>query len=333
MKTYNCKEAPIKVFGIPFFDEKKNYEKVSAETRALVPSLKHHGRRPSGARIGFKTDATEFTVKITLETLNIDVGMSIYNCQSAYVTVGDRQTSTYMGLLNPKNYENKEFEKTFKKSAKMEDVTVWLPRNEVVSEVEIIVDDDAKVEAPTPYKYGPILYYGSSITESGLATTMTNSYNAILSRWLDVDYYNLGFSGRAKGELAIADYINTIPDLKLFVYDYDFNAPNLEHLENTHEVFFKRIREKNPELPILIMSAPSFDYLKDAAKRRDVIKKTYTNALAAGDKNVYFIDGETFFGDEDRELCTVDRIHPNDLGFYRMAKTILPVMKEILGIE
>ncbi|MBQ8551546.1 MAG: hypothetical protein IJ428_01895 [Clostridia bacterium] len=50
-----------------------------------------------------------------------------------------------------------------------------------------------------------------------------------------------------------------------------------------------------------------------------MIRATYNNAVAAGDKNVYFIDGETFFGDTDREFCTNDRIHPNDLGLYRMA--------------
>ena len=71
----------------------------------------------------------------------------------------------------------------------------------------------------------------------------------------------------------------------------------------------------------------------DGKERRSIIEDTYKNAVKAGDKNVYFIDGETFFGEHDRELCTIDRIHPNDLGFYRMASTILPTMKKILGID
>ena len=41
-----------------------------------------------------------------------------------------------------------------------------------------------------------------------------------------------------------------------------------------------------------------------------------------GDENVYFIDGETLFGEEDRDFCTVDRFHPNDLGFYRFAENL-----------
>ena len=54
------------------------------------------------------------------------------------------------------------------------------------------------------------------------------------------------------------------------------------------------------------------------------------NAIKNGDKIVYFVDGETFFGQKDRTLCTVDLTHPNDIGFYRMAETIYPVMKQIL---
>lgn len=214
----------------------------------------------------------------------------------------------------------------------MEDVTLWLVRNEELESVEITFPDDAEIEAPTPYKYGPALYYGSSITEGGCCSSVTNSYNALLSRWLDLDYYNFGFSGNAYGELEMADYINTI-DFNLFVYDYDHNAPSVEHLQKTHEPFFLRVREKNPDVPVLMLSRPNFDYSQSAAQRRRIIEQTYFNAIKRGDDKVYYIDGESFFGQKDRQLCTVDQIHPNDLGFYRMAKVILPVMKEILDCE
>ncbi len=45
---------------------------------------------------------------------------------------------------------------------------------------------------------------------------------------------------------------------------------------------------------------------------------------------MYFIDGETYYGETDRNLCAIDNIHPNDLGFFRMASVIRPVLKEIL---
>ena len=46
--------------------------------------------------------------------------------------------------------------------------------------------------------------------------------------------------------------------------------------------------------------------------------------------NNQVIDGETFYGDTDRDLCTLDGIHPNDLGFYRMALAVEPLLKKLL---
>ena len=61
-------------------------------------------------------------------------------------------------------------------------------------------------------------------------------------------------------------------------------------------------------------------------KRSDV-----ENAVRNGDRKVWFADGETLFGRHDRRACTVDGIHPSDLGFYRMAHTLLPFVKEALN--
>ena len=56
--------------------------------------------------------------------------------------------------------------------------------------------------------------------------------------------------------------------------------------------------------------------------------------MAAGDKHVYFIDGAAFFADfPDRNQPTVDGTHPTDLGFYFMYRTVLPVLKEALGLR
>ena len=120
-------------------------------------------------------------------------------------------------------------------------------------------------------------------------------------------------------------------EMSVFVMDYDHNAPDAAHLERTHEPFFRIIRDAQPDLPVVMMSMPDFD--RDPAnnsRRRDIIRRTYENAAAAGDKNVYFIDGETFFGDAERELCTVDDCHPNDIGFLRMADVLTPVLRGIL---
>ena len=330
MQTYTLFHKPIKVSGVPFFDRDQRLARLSEELIAQLPHLDHLGRRCAGARVALKTDSPTFTVKVVLKTLDVDVGMSIYSCQSAQVMLGERENARYLGVVNPPDYHTKTFQKTFQKSSELEQITVYFPRNEQTETIEITVEDGAIVTEPTPYKYEkPVVFYGSSITEGAHACNTTNAYSAILSRWLDFDYHNLGFSGSARGELVMADYINTI-DMGAFVYDYDHNAPTVEHLANTHKPFFDRIREVHPNIPILMMTRPSEVYNEDMKARREVVMTTYNTAVANGDKNVYFIDGETFYGETDRNLCSLDVCHPNDLGFFRMASVMRPVMEKML---
>ena len=330
MKTYSLFDKPLKVFGIPFFEEKQQLARLSDELIAQLPHLNHLGRRCAGARVAFKTDSPTFTIKVVLKTLTPDVGMSLFSCQSVQVMLGERENARHLGVVNPPDYQTKTFQKIFNKSSELEQITVYFPRNEQVETIEFTVEDGAIVAEPTPYKHKkPVVFYGSSITEGGCSCNSTNAYNAILSRWLDFDYYNLGFSNNAKGELSMADYINTI-DMGVFVYDYDHNAPTVEHLSSTHKLFFDRIREAHPDIPILMMTRPAEVYNEQMIARRDIVKTTYYAAVAAGDKNVYFIDGETFYGETDRNLCSFDNCHPNDLGFFRMASVIRPILKEML---
>ena len=306
--TYSYKDAPLKVFGVPCIEKTGIFERVPRDVREKIPSLEFLGRRTPGARLCFKTDAPSFTVRIELETLSPDKGLSIYTCQSAHVYLGQRQKSKFLGLVSPPNYDVKCSQKTFNKQEGLDEVTIWLPRNEIIKNVEIEIKEGYGVFEPTPYKYSkPALYYGSSITECAAAANPCASYNALISRHLDLDYYNFGFSGNCKGEDEMANYINTL-DISLFVYDYDHNAPTPEHLALTHERFFKKIREKNPNLPIVMISRPTATFDDGARARRDIIKKTYENAIKNGDKNVYFVDGEEFFKDcpDDAEVCFTD---------------------------
>ena len=62
-----------------------------------------------------------------------------------------------------------------------------------------------------------------------------------------------------------------------------------------------------------------------------MIRQTFLNADRAGEP-VWFIDGESLWEGKDRDACSVDGCHPNDLGFMRMADRIEPVLREALKI-
>ena len=77
----------------------------------------------------------------------------------------------------------------------------------------------------------------------------------MLSRALDCDYINLCFSGSARGEQSVAAYIGSL-DMSVFVLDYDHNAPDSDHLRRTHYNFYRTVREKRPDTPVIMVSKP-----------------------------------------------------------------------------
>lgn len=331
MKSYSYKQAPIRVFGVPHFDRTGELRRLSDELLRQLPLINERklGLRTPGARIAFRTNSKSIYIKMIVVP-TFDIAMSVWATAAAYVYVGDRPTMRYAGHVAPKTYEQAEFEGTVRKSGDMDDVTIYLPRNVHIDDVVIGLDDDATIEPPTPYRYDkPIVFYGSSITEGGCATLPTGAYTAVVARHLDADHINLGVSGSAQGEICLADFISTLP-MSVFVLDYDHNAPTPDHLRATHEPFFACIREKHPTLPIVMMTRPQVNPSADADERREIIRATYEHALARGDRNVYFIDGAQFFGEHECQFCTVDGVHPNDLGFARMAEVVEAVIRGIL---
>lgn len=132
----------------------------------------------------------------------------------------------------------------------------------------------------------------------------------------------------------MADYISKLP-MRAFVFDYDHNAPTLEHLQDTHQAFFKTVRAANPELPIIFASRPHGESLtvwrtaESVEERYQVIKRTYDEAVASGDKNVYLIDGREMVKDI-KDSWSIDLSHPTDIGFHAMAKAFGDVLEKVL---
>jgi len=124
------------------------------------------------------------------------------------------------------------------------------------------LDKNARVNGGKKYRDElPILYYGSSITQGGCASRPDHAYQALIAKWNNIDYINLGFSGNAKGEDIMVDYLASM-DCGLFVCDYDHNAPTAEYLKNTHYCLYKRYREKQPSwLPLVLVKPASMSFL------------------------------------------------------------------------
>lgn len=328
MKFFNIENEPFKIYGL----KKDNgcFRRMpDADAKKVSEAVEGLNSHAAGGRIRFKTNSKRISLIAKYGSIGKMIHFAFTGSIGFDLYVKGENGYCYCDTFKPA-YDIKdtlEGDIWFQES-EMRDITINFPTYSSVKEVYIGITEDATLDYGDTYKNDkPIVFYGSSITQGGCSSRPGNIYQNIISRKFDVDYVNLGFSGSAKAEDEMIEYLKNLP-MSIFVYDYDHNAPDAEHLEKTHEKLFKAVREKNPEMPIIIMTRPSY-LMKDDDARMLVIKKTYENALNSGDKNVYFLDGPTLMGIAKNE-GTVDNCHPNDLGFYSMAMAVIDVLKDII---
>lgn len=325
IKFYDVKNEPFVVNGVIY--ENGRFRRMPQDIANTVNNgVATLNVNTAGGRVRFKTDSRYIAINTKMSAIGKMPHFALTGSAGFDLYVDNRYIKTFAPPFNVTDgYESViDFE-----DERLREITINFPLYSGVNELYIGLSEKAALYAPNAYKSEkPIVYYGSSITQGGCVSRPGNAYQSVISRRFDLDFINLGFSGNAKGEDAIAEYIKELP-MMAFVYDYDHNAPSTEHLKNTHERMFKIIREANPELPIILMPRPKFYPTADELRRFDVIKTTYDNAKAAGDNNVYLIDNSTLMALAGNE-GTVDNCHPNDLGFASMAKALGDLLEKIL---
>ena len=286
----------------------------------------------AGGRVLFSTDSSYVALKVEygegqVATVNnhiLTYGFALYKTENG--------KETYVTAYRPAkfDYQTLEIKQMTHNHGQMTFYCLYLPCFAAITKLQIGTQKGSAIGRGKRYRNDkPVVFYGSSITHGAAASHPGNTYESMISQRYNLDYRNLGFAGRAKGEQTVADFMADLP-MCLFVSDYDFNAPNAEHLEKTHYRLYETIRAKHPDIPYIMISHP-VTYLRtsEPCPRKAVILDSYRRAKANGDENVYFIDGRELMAFAGKE-GTVDTTHPNDLGFYSMAQRISPVLKKML---
>ncbi len=324
IKFYDVLSEPFKIYGLIYEVGKfrRLPEKVAASVSEGVYEL--HANT-AGGRVCFKTNSSYVAIKACMENLGKMPHFALVG-SAGFDLYAD---NVYSGTFEPPFDIEDGFESVVElETNEMREILIDFPLYSDVCKLYIGLEDGAKIEELTPYRdVAPIVYYGSSITQGGCASRPGTCYQAYISRQFNIDHINLGFSGNAKAEVEISEYIKDL-DMSVFVYDYDYNAPTVEHLRKTHERMFNEIRNAHPQLPIIMMSRPKLNLNDDEKERLKIIESTYNKAVMMGDKNVYIINGTQL-----TSLCgnegTVDGIHPTDYGFAAMAAALSTVIEKI----
>lgn len=294
----------------------------------------------AGGRVRFRTTSDFVVIHGEVITASISSNSSPNASTSFDIYFKENGKHCFRGVFNPSQGEGKTYVESRLKfyNSEWKDVTIYFPLNASVSDVYVGLREGSELDAPSDYTYQtPIVFYGSSIVHGG-GSRPSSPYSSVLSRRLDTDFINLGFGGSAMAERSIMEYIAGL-DMSVFVYDYDHNAPTLEHLRDTHYEGYRIFREKQPTTPVIMASRPDYwsrnytlDYYttEETEKRRRLIEENYKRALAEGDQNVYFVDGSQMFPEALRDECTSDGCHPNDLGYHFMANAFENVLRQLL---
>lgn len=338
IKFYDVREEPFKVFGLYNYKNEKKFKRLPDEiglnTNEGVADLYC---RTAGGRVRFKTNSKYVAIKTEWSMRKLYTHMAL-TCSvgfDLYIDAPNTGLSRFYKTFVPPAdcFDGYESVIDFPDDSERY-ITINFPTYNEVTNLYIGLQESAELGAGKEYAYElPVVYYGSSITQGGCATRPGNTYQAILSRRLDMDYINLGFSGSGRGEDIIVDYMASLPMLA-FVSDYDHNA-SLEGLRETHLKMYKKIREKHPDIPYIMMSKAdvtphTFYGYDDAMKRKIIIFDTFRYAHENGDRNVYFIDGEGIYRGPYADGATVDGIHPTDLGFSLIAEAYEKVFEQII---
>ena len=326
---YPVRQAPFSIYGLYRPLEEPTFKRIPDEvTQTVSDALFSLGRSSAGGRVRFCTDSQSIAIRAVYDKVGRLPHMPLTGSAGFDLYVDDPVlgTSRYCKTFTPPYDMTDSYESvvTFNEK-KLRYFTIHFPGYSNVRDLWVGVAPDAYLEKGLPYRdMAPIVYYGSSITQSGCVSRPGNAYQNIISARLGIDHVNLGFSGNGKAEEVVARYMASMK-MSAFVCDYDHNAPTPDYLRDTHLRLYKIIREKHPDIPYIMLSKPDFLSINSYDQnvlRREIVIDTYHYARANGDKNAYYIDGSSIFRGTYQNMATVDGCHPNDLGFALMADAI-----------
>ncbi len=329
---------PFRLSGLAWYDQDRALRRLPKSASGNIrPGVDDLANQPTGVQVAFRTDSRKLHVRASIAAserydhmpATAQCGFDLY--------LGDPEKMHFHTVtrFNPADskYESPLLDLP---DRELRSVTLNLPIFAQVESASVGLDADASIQAPLPWSQdGRIVIYGTSITHGGCASRPGMSYTNILSRMLNMEIINLGFSGNGIGEPEVIELVAEIPDSRLIVLDYEANAGH-EGLINTLPGALDIIRARHPEVPLLVLSRIRFSWEfgseeADAPRKeaRDYQAAVVAEHRQAGDANIHFMDGAELLTSTPDE-CTVDGVHPTDLGFSQMANALFPVIRDLI---
>lgn len=342
MKFYNLKNKQhFKLSGSIALAE-EGFNRFNINDREFIkkinPSVSILSTHSSGISAKFETNSKLITVNVELDAPAYMSHMTAVGQCGLDLYVYDERKKEYI-FHKASIYDFKETKFTYDlgvfETKKNRKIWINLPLYMGVKNIEIGIEDNSYAIPHDFTNNKKIIFYGTSITQGATASRPGMSHTNLLSRWLDAEIFNFGFSGSAFLENEIADIISKVENPDLIFIDVQPNAGIDDRLEKNLDNFVNRYLTYHPNVKIIIASRIYYSvdlFVKDKLKIRKYYEKfikDYVLEKQKTNKNIYYLDGSKVFGKNFHEK-TVDGVHPNDLGSMEMAKYYYKEIKKII---
>ncbi|HPN60588.1 MAG TPA: SGNH/GDSL hydrolase family protein [Bacilli bacterium] len=333
-------EAAMSLYGFNWLKDDQVYRRLPLASKESIkqacPGINDLAEKTSGGQLHFYTNSDCLYIRAKTKGQAQMAGMTAVACGGFDCYAGKNYTdlrfyNTAYFDSHRQGYEAMVFEN--EPGFKL--LVINFPLYGGIEHLEIGLKTGSKIKKPEPLQPGRIVIYGTSITQGGCASRPGLSFTNFLSRRLNQEFLNFGFSENAFGEIALASIFKTIDNVSLFIIDYEANAGTNGKMAQTLEAFIKELRTTHPLTPIAVLSRIKYlfdDIHPEKGAMRECIRLFQENLVKRlrkqGDLNLWYIDGSTLLGDQYHEY-TIDSIHPNDLGFMKIADNLEPIIGQI----
>lgn len=279
----------------------------------------------AGMSIRFLSNSTSLSVKWTLLYNNSMHHMADTGIKGVDLYYNNKGTWQYLNTAIPSDIKN-EYMLVKDMSDEMREFKMFLPLYDGIEIIEVGIDSNSVIERPLKNDQRSIIFYGTSITQGGCASRPGMAHTNIISRKLNIDCINFGFSGNGTMEQPINELISEFNPL-FYVIEC---LPNMiaEQVTDRTIPLVKTIRKKHPETPIIFVESFLYEWLAldNVGKvfideKNAALKTEYRKMIEGGFNNIFYISSENATG-EDHE-GTVDGVHFTDLGFSRYADFLI----------
>jgi len=338
LKWITFPDPKLVVNGLPWFAETTpEVWRLPGRMKSVVrPEVWELATNPCGGRIRFASDTTTLAIRLKYDSINKDANNMCPIGHSGVAAYVDGHFWAVAWPTAPGEMEN-VFDKDV--ARRKREYTLYLPIYHDVRVLAVGFDEKAKISKPAPFAIKkPVAFYGSSITQGGCASQSGMPYQAIMGRMLNIDFVNLGFSGEGCGEPEMAEAFSDI-DASCFVVDFAQNCRTVEEMRTNYPAFLAAIRRKHRTAPIICVTpifATGEACMRERSARhrefRVVVREAVAARKKAGDTKITLVEGTELITPDEGDSF-VDGVHPNDLGFQRMAERLAPYVARALGLS